>query len=454
MKRIVAALFALFVAASAQAQDSVYVDNGTFESAGLGNQVLCDCQDYMQWHLNFTHAREAWQVHTGIQSFKVGIASSGIDTTAFDLGGPYADGSPFPHPNMWRNPGEVYDGIDNDSNGYIDDVRGWNASGDFAIPGSVMWDFAGVGTAIATVMAAEGPASAYRGVGIAQNLTVVPAWWYTGIVGIADRCADALQYLRTVGCKIIVSHAGTNGPHAGLLAQVQANTAAGALTIWASGAGSGSGDMDACPNPCISPGNNYPQKYDDPGLLVVGGCVLSNGFGFQDAAPFSNWGSVSVDLFAPNNNANTLPNPPGAIQPPALRRVLTTALDEGWASWTESAGVSSAAMAAGAAALVWGAHPEFTAAQVKSILMATVDQYPGLAGRCVTGGMLNVQRACAYADSIAGGGQIEGVPQARESIRDARTTAPGKVYDVQGRRVDPSYQGVQYGARKRVVVKP
>lgn len=466
MKRAIVVLALLF-AVPAFATDAV-VDPGSFTTATT-NQTSCDCQDMLQWHLDYTHAREAWLTHTGIQSFKVAVISTGIDTACYELGGagiPGVNGDPNTTQSlMWKNPNEVYNNIDDDNNGFIDDVRGWNFSGTSNPSGisNNVNDIGVTGTAFATTMAAAGPEMNYRGVGIAPKITVVPVKWYDGgFVGVAEAQASAMNYARTkAGCKIMFVHGGTNLRFQPVLDQIAANTAAGILTIWSAGGGvSQSNNIDECPDSCLT-GPAWPMKSTDPGLLVVNACTLQNYAGPQDAIIPNGiaWGPQSVDLSAPVIDANVplLGNP--------RFYVGTTGLNEGWGYWNGTSN-AAASMVCGAAALVWGAHPTFTVAQVKSIIMATAtaNQYPGLAGKTVTGGMLNVNRAVDYADSLAGGGEIESMeptreePQKQTTIMFSVSQAKGmvekgtKFYDISGRLVREPKPGVYFVDKRRVLV--
>ena len=118
----------------------------------------------------------------------------------------------------------------------------------------------------------------------------------------------------------------------------------------------------------------YPCRYTEANVLCVGASTATDG-----PASFSNRGTTSVDLFAPGDSiASTYPVNKG--------------------SYVYMSGTSMASpLVAAAAALVVSANPTFTAAQVKSALLETVDHPAALAGVSVTGGRLNAARALGVA---------------------------------------------------------
>ncbi len=103
---------------------------------------------FRQQHLPQIHVPEAWEVSHGSSSAIFAVLDTGVDWDHPDLAA-----------NIWQNVNEVIDGVDNDGNGYVDDVRGWdfvdNASQNAAPgedgdePDNDPMDFNGHGTHVA-----------------------------------------------------------------------------------------------------------------------------------------------------------------------------------------------------------------------------------------------------------------------------------------------------------------
>ena len=94
-----------------------------------------------QWGLAKINAPAAWDVTTGSPDVTIAVVDAGLDTTHPDLAG-----------QLWTNPGEIAgNGLDDDNNGYVDDIHGWNLVDDNAD----LTDNTGHGTQVAGVIAAR-----------------------------------------------------------------------------------------------------------------------------------------------------------------------------------------------------------------------------------------------------------------------------------------------------------
>ena len=82
----------------------------------------------------------AWKLTTGDPSIVVAVIDSGIDYSHPDLAN-----------NLWHNPNENDDGLDDDGNGYVDDLSGW----DFVHNDNDPVDLNGHGTHVAGIIAAQ-----------------------------------------------------------------------------------------------------------------------------------------------------------------------------------------------------------------------------------------------------------------------------------------------------------
>jgi subtilisin family serine protease len=291
---------------------------------------------------------EAWDLTTGSTSVTVAVVDTGVAYSHPDL-----------TDNIWLNAGETANGADDDGNGLVDDVRGW----DFAQPDSDPTDSCFHGTHVAGTIGARGNNSiGVTGVNWQTKLLVLRAGDCGGLPLAA--IVDSFEYACAKGAKVINGSFGGPGSTPALRDAIESCPAS--LFVFGAGNGGadGSGD-DIDSTPPI-----FPCAYDAPNIL----CVAASDSG-DTIATFSNYGSRSVDLAAPG--VGILSTEPGG-------------------DYIFLDGTSMATPhVAGVAALVWSRYPSATPLQVKYSLTRTVDPAPAWAGLTVTGGRLNAYNAVA-----------------------------------------------------------
>ena len=290
-------------------------------------------------------APEAWDIQTGNPNLVIGVIDSGVDYNHPDL----VD-------NIWTNPGEIAgDGIDNDSNGYIDDVRGW----DFAYNDNDPSDVDGHGTHVSGTIAGKGN-NGVGVTGVAWNAKIMPLKFLddTGSGYLSDAIL-ALNYATAKGVKLTNNSWGGGSYSQALYDAINTAGQQGALFIAAA-------SNDYGNNNDINP--VYPASYDLPNIISVASTTRTDAL-----SGFSNYGPTSVDLGAPGSDIySTLPGG-----------------NYGLLSGTSMASPH----VTGGAALVWSQNPTWTAQQVKNQLLQTTDPISALSGRTVSGGRLNINNA-------------------------------------------------------------
>ena len=329
----------------------------------------------------------AWAITTGSRSVVVAVLDDGFFYAHEDIAG-----------NVWRNPGEsgpdsagvdkATNGRDDDGNGYVDDVVGWDFAFDDPDPDPYVFDgrdrsriqpyqhsIPALG-----IIGAEGN----NGTGIAGiNWQVSLMLLKIGAQGIprgqadslrAPRAARAIRYAVDNGARIINwsgfisdrSAAGRENLHQ---AVVYARDHGVLLVV---GAGNDGVDLDDDAN-CV-----YPQCFDEPNVIRVAelefdGTLVRYRAG--DEWFGSNFGARRVEVAAIGQN-------------------FSTNVTNGRSSYRVFGGTSNAGpVVAGVAALMLAVDSTLRATDLRRMIMETVTTLPALAGKVASGGVVNAYRA-------------------------------------------------------------
>ncbi|QDV84799.1 S8 family serine peptidase [Stieleria magnilauensis] len=302
-------------------------------------------------------APEAWELTTGSGSLVVGVIDTGVDYTHPDL-----------RNNMWVNPIEcpagngtcVEDGIDNDNNGYIDDIYGWDFYNDDNDP----FDDHSHGTHVAGTIAAVGN-NAEGVVGVNWNAKIMALKFIgRGGTGRTSGAVEAIQYAnmmkRDYGVDIqLTNNSWGGGSYSQSLDDaIEANRSQGMLFVAA--AGNDSEDNDTTPH--------YPSSYDHDNIVAVASITSSGSL-----SSFSNTGPTTVDVGAPGSNIySTVPG----------------------GQYGRKSGTSMASPhVAGVAALAWSTDKNASYTKVRDAVLGGSVALPSLAGQTVTGGLVNALAA-------------------------------------------------------------
>jgi subtilisin family serine protease len=307
-------------------------------------------------------AATAWANNkTGSATVYIGIIDEGYMYTHEDLSA-----------NAGTNPGEIPgNGKDDDGNGYVDDVYGWDFDGN----NNTVFD--GVdddhGTHVAGTIGAVGGNG--KGVaGVVWNVKMMNAKFLGKRGGTTANAIKAVDYFTDLKTRHGINLVATNNSWGGggysqaLYDAIDRANTAGILFIAAAGNGGSDGVGD---NNDTTP--HYPSSYTNSNIIAVASITSSGAI-----SSFSNYGANSVDLGAPGSAIwSTLPK--------SSKGKVTS----GYGSYS---GTSMATPhVAGAAALYAASNPTASAAQIKTaILNAVVLPTASLTGKCTTGGRLNV----------------------------------------------------------------
>ncbi len=314
---------------------------------------------------------EAWTVKT-MGDTVIAVIDTGLDYDHDDL-----------KSNVWKNTGEIPDNqIDDDSNGFVDDVVGWNFIDDTNDP----FDdhFSGHGTHCAGVIAASGNnGKGIAGVNWSAKIMPLKIFDSSGRTNIAA-IVRAIEYAVKMSVDI-TSNSWGGGPYSTAMHDaIQKAGEAGQLFIAAAGNG---GPDHIGDNNDITP--HYPSNYDLPNVIAVGSITHNDSL-----STFSNYGRITVDLGAPGS-------------------LIYSTLPDGQYGFMSGTSMATPHVA-GAAALILSRFPELSVSEIRTCLLESVVKTPALQDRTVSGGRLNVNQAFLKAEkyyaeftiSNTGGGDL------------------------------------------------
>lgn len=319
-----------------------------------------------------TSAETAWDTSTGSQNVVVGVVDSGIDIGHIDL-----------KDNIFVNTGEVPgNNVDDDGNGFIDDVNGW----DFFNNDRTVFDSAdddAHGTHVAGTIGARGNNS-IGVVGVNWNVQIMPLK-AIGPSGTNDaKLMAAFNYAkmmkqRGVNLRVLNNSYGGQQFSQSLLEAVRQLNDAGILFI--ASAGNETLNNDSVPH--------FPSSFDSPNVIAVAASTLSNSV----ATPFSNFGGKSVHLLAPG--ANILSTTPRGYTGGGLVTAYTEADGSTYSNFN---GTSMAAPhVSGAAALACAVNSGISLQKLRASILSGVDVNSSFFGVVTTRGRLNVNQTIQFA---------------------------------------------------------
>ena len=333
---------------SAASNDSYYTNGSLW---GMYGDATSPANQYG------SQAGEAWAAgHTSCGNVVVGVIDEGIYYNHEDLTA-----------NIWINPHDPVDGIDNDGNGYVDDVRGWDFDG-----GSNDINSGGAnddhGTHVSGTIAGVGG----NGKGVAgvcwSGVKLISGRFLGRRGGTTANAILAIDYFNDLkarhGLNIVATNNswGGGGFSQGLQDAIGRADNAGILFIAAAGNSGANNDTTA----------SYPSNYPNPNIIAVAALTSTGAL-----ASYSQYGATKVDICAP-----------GSAVMSTVPKSSKGSIISGYASYS---GTSMATPhVAGAAALYKSTRSGASAADVKAGIMGSSVATASCNGKVVSNGRLNV----------------------------------------------------------------
>lgn len=295
----------------------------------------------------------AWDLTTGSSDVIVAVLDTGIRYTHQDLAA-----------QIWRNPGESgggkeTNGIDDDGDGYVDNVFGIDAISGSGDP----MDQNGHGTHVASTIGAAAN-DGHPHVGVTWNVRLMACKFSTESQGFISDAIEGIDFAVAKGAKVLNASWGSEAFHAGLSNAVARAGDLGVLVVAAAG------------NRLLQPGSNidltpvYPAGLNLPNVIAVTASDRHDRL-----CRWANYGLRTVHLAAP-----------GA-------EIYSCGGDADDAYALEDGTSMAAPHVSGAAALVWGQYPGASVTEVRQRLLVGATHLRQHQGLTRTGGRLNVLEA-------------------------------------------------------------
>ncbi len=302
-----------------------------------------------------SQAGETWAAgKTGSSAVYIGIIDEGYMYTHEDLAA-----------NAGTNTGETAgNGFDDDGNGYIDDVYGWDFDGN----NNTVFDGTADdhGTHVAGTIGAVGGNN--KGVaGVVWNVKLLCGKFLGTRGGTTANAVKAVDYftnLKSKGLNIVATNNSWGGGGFSQALQDAIERANKAEILFIAAAGNEGLNTETS--------TSYPSGYPNSNIIAVASITSTGAL-----SSFSNYAVTKVDLGAPGSSIwSTVPVKSGKN------------IGSGYTSYS---GTSMATPhVTGAAALYASTHPGASASAIKGAILGSVVPTASLSGKCVTGGRLNV----------------------------------------------------------------
>ncbi len=310
-------------------------------------------QNGKQAVLDLIGAKKLWDFDIDCSDVTVGVMDSGIQTNHEDL-----------IDNIWVNTGEIVgDGIDNDGNGYIDDIYGWNfgdSNGDVSYVSNHGVHVAGIVSAVTDN--SKGVASVARNAKIASIKIFNSSGKST-----LSYIIEGINYAKKNDINIINCSFGGAGWGSTSVSIVKSAIEAVPDIFFVIAAGN---IATSTPQPDNDQTAVYPSQLTKDLDNVIS---VANTTSSDELSSTSHYGAISVDIAAPGTGIySTIPT----------------------SSYGTMSGTSMATpMVASAVAVMRAVNPNISAKEIKETLCSSSDKLSALTGKVISGGRLNAYNA-------------------------------------------------------------